>query len=153
MGDAGICETQLTLHPQHGMPLLPGSSLKGCLNSWGRSRVRRLAASDPAAAARFDPSLLTWLFGNEPNDRGGVAGALIVHDAWWVPRSAAEPLVREVDTTHHAPHYSGAVRQPSDMDDPNRIRTLNWLRAEHFCSRSTLRLGSALTGPLGAWSG
>ena len=119
MGDAGVYETQANLHPVHGLPRLPASAIKGCLRAWCEARFAALQAQSPEEAARFDRATLTWLFGSEPGARKRVPGAVVLHDAWWVPGSTRRPLIAEIDTPHHPAYYAGAVAQPSDMDDPS----------------------------------
>ena len=122
LGDAGIFEAQSDLHPVTGLPRLAASGLKGLLRSWlhGRRQQPGAAGSDAVPEAAF-----VWLFGSEGTPvRGeravepGHAGALQLHDAWWVPGTGVAPLVHEVDTPHHPGYHAGKSPAPSDTDSP-----------------------------------
>lgn len=101
-------ETGVTVSHTYGMPLLPGSAVKGlCRASAGRWL-------DNVEACR-------WLFGNDPGEEEGTAevGGLIFHDAWWVPEPGQKPFVREIITVHHPDYYGSEGRdRATDFDSP-----------------------------------
>lgn len=103
-------ETGITVQHAYGMPLIPGSSLKGLARSVARERL----------AGR--PDAIRWLFGNAPGD-GQVdapeTGAVVFHDAWWVPEAGGRPFVEEIVTPHHGDYYGSMGRQDAtDFDSP-----------------------------------
>jgi len=93
-------ETSVTLMHPYGAPVIPGSALKGLASAYARHR-----ADLPADAKAV-------LFG-----RLEEAGFVTFPDAWWVPRSSASPLARDVMTPHHSAYYAG-TGSPTDFDDP-----------------------------------
>ncbi len=105
----GMLETGCAISHAHGTPYIPGSSVKGAVAAH--------------ALERLDETGDTFreLFGARPTeDRpDALSGLIAFHDAWWVPDSAEQPLVKEVVTTHHPEYYSkeGAVRA-TDFDSP-----------------------------------
>ena len=105
----GMLETGCTISRAHGMPYIPGSSVKGLVAD---HVIERLDESRDA---------IRELFGARPTeDRpASLSGLLAFHDAWWEPDSAEKPLVREVVTTHHPDYYAeeGAV-PATDFDSP-----------------------------------
>lgn len=108
LGGAHVLETNLTLSRTYGVPLIPGSSLKGL----GRAY---------ASACRMDQVTYEVLFGKvgEAPDQND-AGYLIFHDAWWIPDSAPTPFTREVVTVHHPQYYSTQGSEAAtDFDSPN----------------------------------
>jgi len=110
LSGSGALETGCAIHHSYGVPYIPGSSIKGAVSAFVRSRG-------------FDPRICDELFGAEPDpDVGhpdGLSGLLAFHDAWWVPESARTPLAEEVVTTHHPDYYGqeGAV-DATDLDSP-----------------------------------
>lgn len=115
LGAVSALETNVTLHPLHGMPYIPGSSVKGALRAWLYQRVKVMPADGKKREWQI---LFTELFGDIKGD-DVTAGALLIHDAWWVPEVV--PLVREIETPHHADYYTGNAPAPTDFDDPNPI--------------------------------
>lgn len=108
LGGAHVLETNLTLSRPYGMPLIPGSSLKGLAHAHARSR----GLDDNSCKALFGQG------GSKPeNDE---AGYLLFHDAWWIPDSAKTPFAREVVTVHHPDYYGKKGDTPAtDFDSPN----------------------------------
>jgi CRISPR-associated protein Cmr6 len=109
----GMLETGCAISHSYGMPYIPGSSLKGV--------VRAHVGQSPFAAQH--PQVIDELFGAaadpEQGHPDGLAGLVVFHDAWWVPNSAATPLVEEIVTSHHLEYYGkeGQV-DASDRDSP-----------------------------------
>lgn len=103
-------ETGITVHHAYGMPMIPGSALKGLARSVARSRLAQR------------PDAITWIFGNEHNVATSDAretGAVIFHDAWWVPEGNAKPFVEEIVTPHHHEYYGSQGNQDAtDFDSP-----------------------------------
>lgn len=110
MAGGGALETGCAISHSHGMPYIPGSSLKGVVSHHAREQLGK----EGRAAMRE-------LFGSEPTtDRpAGLAGLVYFHDAWWVPEPPASPFVQEVVTTHHMQYYGEGGKQPAtDFDSP-----------------------------------
>ncbi len=101
-------ETGVTVSHTYGMPLIPGSAVKGlCRASAGRWLDSREARR--------------WLFGNDPGEEEETAeaGGLIFHDAWWVPERGQKPFVAEIVTVHHPDYYGSEGGAPAtDFDSP-----------------------------------
>lgn len=109
LGEPHVLETNLTFSQPYGVPMLPGSTLKG------------LARAQAKYQEDLDQTVISVLFGQqdgppEEND----AGYLLFHDAWWIPDSAHTPLAREVVTVHHPDYYGQEGGQAAtDFDSPN----------------------------------
>lgn len=108
LGEVAPGDNGLAIHHVHGVPYLPGSSLKGVARRWC---VDTFAAPHPWAEAGED---LLALFGT-----GGEEGAAAVDflDALWEPSRAERPFVAEVTTPHHRGYYEGA-RPPDGTEGP-----------------------------------
>jgi CRISPR-associated protein Cmr6 len=105
LGSESVHEVALRLNHTYGVPVIPGSSIKGIL----RSRI-------------LDETLANALFGS-------VKGAAFTEfqDAWWIPDNGT-PLALDVMTVHHPEYYTGkdGTRQPpSDFDNPTPIPFLS----------------------------
>jgi CRISPR-associated protein Cmr6 len=120
LGIESVHEIGCRLHHTYGVPVIPGSSLKGAL----RARMK-LEASHPKYA-EFAP-VESYLFGGTEE-----SGALQVFDAWWVPPQSgnASGLAVDVVTPHHQDYNGkkldgqGHVLAPSDMDSPIPVNFL-----------------------------
>ncbi len=102
-------ETGVTVSHTYGMPMIPGSAVKGlcraCAGDWLKNDE----------ASRF-------LFGNSPQEEDEEkleVGGLIFHDAWWIPEDGKKPFVPEVVTVHHQEYYGKEGKQAAtDFDSP-----------------------------------
>jgi CRISPR type III-B/RAMP module RAMP protein Cmr6 len=140
LGGASVHETQVLLHPVWGLPYLPGSTLKGALKAWLRSKIVAMPQEDQIHAESLE-KLMVNLFGTA-NDNDGQAGLLTVHDAWWLPDGTQGPLVREVETPHHMAYYAGQQDTPTAFDSPNPVAQLAvqgsfWLAIAHHGATQT----------------
>lgn len=100
-------ETGVTVSHSYGMPMIPGSSLKG---------LARAAAAYLEKNGNFQirSEVIRWLFG-EGGDLGE-SGGLCFHDAWWIGHG--EPFVSEIVTPHHQDYYRDGRKPASDTDSP-----------------------------------
>lgn len=111
LGAESIAEVAICLHRAYGVPVIPGSALKGL-------------AAQHAAHAYTDPA---WQRGGASHQAlfGAVeeAGCVIFHDALWLPGQQTQlPLDRDVMTVHHAGYYGGdPPAAPADHDSPNPV--------------------------------
>ncbi len=99
IGRSSPLEVGINLHHTYGMPMIPGSAIKG---------VCRIAAK------------------TQKIDISQVAGALVFWDAWYNPESmAGKPFHRDVITVHHPKYYgSNGSDWPTDFDDPVPVNFL-----------------------------
>ncbi|MCC6625251.1 MAG: type III-B CRISPR module RAMP protein Cmr6 [Deltaproteobacteria bacterium] len=117
LGNKNVLEMGIRLDHTWGVPVLPGSALKGLA-----SRTAHLDAGEGWSRPGADTKRGTagehqaFLFGTTDN-----AGAVIFHDAWWDPSSKEGPLDLDVMTVHHPDYYQTGNSPPSDMDSPNPV--------------------------------
>jgi len=116
LGIPNPLEVGIHLHPVFGLPMIPGSSIKGasahhCHGNWGKSQKEFLVGGDHHR----------WLFGTvEAGQDPDAAGMIIFHDAIWKPHG--EPLVEEVMTPHHLDYQNPkGDAYPTDFDNPTPI--------------------------------
>jgi CRISPR-associated protein Cmr6 len=119
LGNKGILEAGLRLHHTYGVPLLPGSALKGltshyCHEVWGR-RDARYQRSGPFHAL---------LFGTTED-----GGAIRFEDGWMDPEGSA--ILPDVVTPHHQTWQTDPTRAPTDFDSPVPVPFLSV--AGRFC--------------------
>lgn len=116
LGSENVLEAGLRLHHTYGMPLLPGSALKGlaahyCDQVWGKTEQ----------AFKKGGSYHQLLFGTTDN-----CGCISFYDAWLVPQPTKNPLVLDVMTPHHSEWNNlSALKSPSDFDSPTPIPFLS----------------------------
>ncbi len=113
LGSENVIETGIRLHHTYGMPIIPGSALKGlaahfCDQVWG-------PAEEGFRKGRIYHQLL---FGTTDD-----SGCITFHDAWLTPKSP-EPLRLDVMTPHHPKWLDGSVA-PTDFDSPIPIPFLS----------------------------
>lgn len=118
LGNKSVLEMGIRLDHTWGVPILPGSALKGLA-----SRTAHLDAGAGSGWNRPGKDLKqaagdhnAFLFGTTEN-----SGAVIFHDALWDPESRAGPLELDVMTVHHPAYYQDGHAPPSDMDSPNPV--------------------------------
>lgn len=117
LGNESPLEVGLTIHHTYGMPVIPGSAVKGLC----RRVAARLLAEQKITQEQFDV-----LFGDQK-----AAGCFVFHDAWYDPSAdGGKPFHRDVVTVHHPKYYrtrgegerperEGAW--PTDFDDPTPV--------------------------------
>lgn len=112
MGQGGVLENGITLEHTWGVPLIPGSALKGVAAAAAHKLLEddSWRKDDPAAESAIT------LFGSVEN-----AGCVQFHDAWWVPPDGDEehislPLHQDVITAHNKSYYQNKT---SDIAPPN----------------------------------
>lgn len=165
-GLSSATDVGLALHRIWGVPVIPGSALKGLLAHWveatfgpapGEADEQRL----PFAGVEWDGRRIVKgpgevyraLFGAPEADEavpGGpnlaAAGLVTFHDALWVPGTPGgeSPLAVDVLTVHQKRYYDSAGGEPPvDWDDPNPVAFLS--------VRPGARFLLALSGP-GEWT-
>ncbi len=100
-------ETGITVQHAWGMPMIPGSALKGI--------SRHMAQT--SSTLKNEPDAIAYLFGSE-DDAKPECGAVVFHDAWWVPQPGAKPFAAEVVTPHHTAYYNLGSAYATDFDSP-----------------------------------
>lgn len=104
LGTDSPLENSLSTHHTYGVPVLPGSALKGLASSFAASHFEGWERD------REDGPFLR-LFGSTEG-----AGLVTILDALPVPGTWR--LHREVMTVHHQAYYGGGDVPPADWDDP-----------------------------------
>jgi CRISPR-associated protein Cmr6 len=109
LSTGGALETGVSTSHSYGMPLIPGSSVKGV----ARARALQLGVSAEYRAVLFGEDE------DEAHDSGRLAGAgsLVWHDAWWCPDPQCPPFTEEVVTVHHQSYYR-SEGEATDFDSP-----------------------------------
>lgn len=109
LGSENVLETGIRLHHTYGMPIIPGSALKGlaahyCDQAWGPSDEKY----------RKNGLYHQLLFGKTDD-----SGCIVYHDAWFVPGPEKEPLKLDVMTPHHSGWNNVEKPEPpTDFDSP-----------------------------------
>lgn len=102
LSSATALETGISTHHTYGMPMLAGSSVKGAVAAY----------AEQIGLKEKNIDVYRVLFGDEDN-----SGAVIWHDAWWIPNSG-KPFVEEIVTTHHQEYYNGTQAQADELENP-----------------------------------
>lgn len=139
LGNKGVLENGLQLDHTWGVPIIPGSALKGVaaaaahLLAEGLEWRKGKSAHDGRGAfhaALFGQGGTSRLEGGEDADTIGRVRFL---DAWWIPRDDRErpletlPIHLDIMTVHHADYYGekkdkeGQLTLPLDTDRPNPV--------------------------------
>ncbi len=140
LGLDSVLETGLALHHTYGVPIIPGSALKGlashyCDHDWGYSNElskdeqKTLPATQQLLVEIADKfrtktgEVHRHLFGD-----GQGAGHVVFHDAWVLPeslRGGATGILLDVMTPHHRGYNEDGKQPPTDFDDPNPVSFLS----------------------------
>lgn len=118
LGSKNVLELGIRLDHTWGMPLLPGSALKGLASRTAHLHLDGEGWHRPTNPAGDDGGAHhAYLFGTTAR-----AGAILFHDAWWVPsgKQTTVPLDLDVMTVHHPKYYQDPENPepPSDFDSP-----------------------------------
>jgi len=127
LGADSALENAITLHRTYGVPIIPGSALKGLAAFYARNRLDDLAwhvKKDEQGRLIYIGDAYRTLFGDTTS-----AGYVTFFDALYVPGSAEGemPLALDVVTVHHSDYYQGKktpqgeVAPPADWDSPNPV--------------------------------
>lgn len=114
-------ETGLRLHHTYGVPLIPGSAIKGVCAYYAQAIW---GLDDPEF--QVGGSAYQFLFGSED-----AAGMVTFDDAWIDPASVSSSLQADVMTPHQVDYYQekqgpdGKRLPPSDTGDPLPISFLS----------------------------
>ncbi len=122
LGTENVLETGLRLHHTYGVPIIPGSALKGvashyCHEVCGQRHNEN--ASQANILFRRGEKYHSLLFGT--TEDGGV---ITFHDAWLLPQSLDGSLRLDVMTPHH-PNWQTGEAPPTDFDSPNPVSFLS----------------------------
>ena len=114
LGEESVVETGITLHHTYGVPLIPGSALKGMAAAFARQQLE-----DPRW--QKDGDAYHVVFGATDS-----AGFVTFFDALYVPGSGpgGQPLHPDVLTVHHKDYYEGKGA-PADWDSPTPVPFLS----------------------------
>jgi len=143
LGTENVLETGIRLHHTYGMPIIPGSALKGlaahyCDQIWGEPgktedinndslkfrgpRKQRKGQRDgDNLPAESQGDIHKFLFGDTEE-----SGCITFHDAWMVPDQQQSPLKLDVMTPHH-PDWNNLENPapPTDFDSPTPVPFLS----------------------------
>jgi len=126
LGAEGVIENTIALQRSYGVPLIPGSALKGLAASYAHRRLaeegwhkpmkhdERWTEAERAEEERRS-SRHRVLFGDTAD-----AGFITFFDAWFVPpaRGGTGMLQPDVLTVHHQEYYGDKGMPPADWDNP-----------------------------------
>lgn len=133
LGSENVLETGIRLNHNYGMPIIPGSALKGlashfCDQAWGPTdkKFKKPTKVEDEAYRKFlagngpkpDDNFHRLLFGSTDD-----SGCITFHDAWLTPDSQ-RPLALDVMTPHHPKWLDGSV-PPTDFDSPTPVPFLS----------------------------
>ncbi len=111
-------EFGLSLHHLYGVPIIPGSAIKGLALRY-------------ANEISLDQKHCEVLFGNEKQ-----RAYFDVMDAWICPQEQSSALAIDIVTPHHFEYQKGKQALPLDSDMPVPIQTLSAQGKFHFAIRA-----------------
>lgn len=123
LGSENVLETGLRLHHTYGVPIIPGSALKGlaahyCRDVWGQRHSSTVAEDN--RPYRRGGQFHDLVFGT--TDDGGV---ITFHDAWVTPESLGQSAIHlDVMTPHHLKWQTNEA-PPTDFDSPVPVSFLS----------------------------
>ncbi|MFY9180156.1 MAG: type III-B CRISPR module RAMP protein Cmr6 [Venatoribacter sp.] len=136
----GALETGVVTHHAYGMPMLPGSAVKGIVRSFFEQAYCQKDSAGLPVLIKDDKGvertvleqgmqqISDILFGTDEEADKPNAGFLIWHDAWWLPPLSknaefsigadSTPFAGEVVTVHQQKYYSGAKEKADGTESP-----------------------------------
>jgi len=118
IGAESVLENAITLHRTYGVPVIPGSALKGLAAAYARQRL----GDEWAGKAGEEKPAYETVFGTAKK-----AGYITFFDALYVPGSGGRDgaLHSDVLTVHHPQYYQQGKDAPADWDSPVPIPFLS----------------------------
>ncbi len=116
LGERTVLETGLTLDHLTGLPIIPGSALKGLTRAYAVQEAFGSSSQKP----ENDPPAVRRIFGSQADERNHVeesAGTVIFFDALPVPPGAGPRLRFAVDIMN--PHYPKYYEDPDHRTPPS----------------------------------
>jgi len=122
LGDESVLETSVALHHTYGVPVIPGSALKGMAAHCVRDRLADARWGHWEGDCFIAGDAYRVIFGDTAN-----AGYITFFDALYVPGSGfkGQALWPDVITVHHPKYYRGDNEPPADWDSPNPVPFLS----------------------------
>nr|BBH92688.1 hypothetical protein KTA_08870 [Thermogemmatispora argillosa] len=120
LGGNSVLETDLTLHRNYSLPIIPGSALKGLTHSYADQEDWEVTVLDEQGQPRQRKKAeadLPRIFGSS-----GQAGSVIFFDA--IPRNGQATLTLDVMTPHYPDYYQKDNTPPSNDQQPIPITFL-----------------------------
>jgi CRISPR-associated protein Cmr6 len=116
LGTENVLEAGLRLNRPHGVPIVPGSALKGlashyCHEIWGA--LHDAEATEANLSFRRGGAYHRLLFGKTDD-----SGIIIFHDSWILPESLRNSLRQDIITAHHHNWQNNPESAPTDFDSP-----------------------------------
>lgn len=116
LSSASALETGASVQHTYGMPMIPGSSVKGCAQAYAKA----IGMAEATQAVLFGAAdVPNAELATNPYPAG--AGCVVWHDAWWIPVSKKDkpdkPFALEIVTVHHQAYYNGEG-EATDFDSP-----------------------------------
>lgn len=112
LGNEAVIETSISLQRTYGVPMIPGSALKGLAAAYARRWL--------GAAWQSDQPNYCTVFGATTE-----AGFITFFDALPLPCEGEQLLQPDVLTPHHPQYYVGnAPQPPADWDSPTPVPLL-----------------------------
>ncbi len=125
LGSESVIETAIALHRTYGVPVIPGSALKGLASAYAHQQLDPVEWGK-ATKEKTQGAAHRTVFGSSA-DNDAEAGFVTFFDALWIPGSGAiegRPFAPDVMSVHHAEYYRGDNVPPADWDSPNVVSFL-----------------------------
>ena len=115
LGSNTALETGLTLHSLYGLPIIPGSALKGLTRAYAATEDTNMYLSNgkPSLKIETDPEDIQRIFGGEINKKEH-AGSVIFFDAIVMNKFS---LILDIMNPHYSNYY-GKGDAPSNDQNP-----------------------------------
>ncbi|GMV36327.1 MAG: hypothetical protein AMXMBFR61_08350 [Fimbriimonadales bacterium] len=127
LGSESVLETSITLNRIYGVPILPGSALKGVARSYYENELRPADPEERKKHRETGDDLFGWEAkeGEQGKEKEEAkSGCVTFFDAWYIPGSTKDdkPLRPDVITVHHPAYYQNSGQEPpTDFDDPTPV--------------------------------
>jgi len=149
-GNPSGTDVGLSFHHTWGVPIIPGSALKGIVADYVAAEF---GGVEPKRSLWRGPGMNSGVAVEPPGEhyrglfgapeiaarggiesRDGARGYVEFHDALFVPGKDSLPLARDVMTVHQKPYYDscGANAPPTDYHDPNPVSFLTVSKEARF---------------------
>jgi len=126
LGGTSVFETDMTLHPLYGLPIIPGSALKGLTRAWvATEKSDTTQVSGPEG--KLMP-LVERILGNQPKGEFQHTGSVIFFDA--ILMNENFHLTLDIMNPHYSDYYTNKDTPPSNDQNPRPVPFLTVSQAK-----------------------
>jgi CRISPR-associated protein Cmr6 len=133
MGNKNVQECGATFLMPYGVPVIPGSAVKGIASAFAHGTGGNKWQKSVAYPFRSGGEHALLVFGGLSDKKKSYAAGVDCLDAWWMPNAAAAPFEKDILTPHNKAYLTGKGDDwPDGTENPVPVHFLAIKAGEKF---------------------